>query len=148
MWNAVFDHAEDVCGVPRGSIRGTVLIETLPAVFQMHEILYELREHSAGLNCGRWDYIFSFIKTVRAHPDRLLPDRVQVPNFRFHLLDHYTHKVIVVRMLQPLILVDKVLKSSSCLSGWYDSTLLEELHGAVDSNLPQARRTRHGRHGK
>jgi malate synthase len=78
VWNAAFDWAEDTCGVPRGSIRGTVLIETLPAVFQMHEILYELREHSAGLNCGRWDYIFSFIKTVRAHPDRLLPDRVQV----------------------------------------------------------------------
>lgn len=78
VWNAVFDWAEDTCSVPRGSIRGTVLIETLPAVFQMHEILYELREHSAGLNCGRWDYIFSFIKTVRAHPDRLLPDRVQV----------------------------------------------------------------------
>lgn len=78
VWNSVFEHAEDSNGAPQGSIRGTVLIETLPAVFQMHEILYELREHSAGLNCGRWDYIFSFIKTVRAHPDRLLPDRAGV----------------------------------------------------------------------
>lgn len=93
VWNAVFDHAEDVCGVPRGSIRGTVLIETLPAVFQMHEILYELREHSAGLNCGRWDYIFSFIKTVRAHPDRLLPDRVQV-GMTQHFLKSYTELLI------------------------------------------------------
>ncbi|KAG0458214.1 hypothetical protein HPP92_023053 [Vanilla planifolia] len=61
-----------------GSIRATVLIETLPAAFQMDEILYELRTHSAGLNCGRWDYIFSYVKTLRAHPDRLLPDRVAV----------------------------------------------------------------------
>src|SRR5690606_4182134 len=63
---------------PRGSIRATVLIETLPAVFQMEEILYELREHSAGLNCGRWDYIFSFIKSFRDDPDRILPDRALV----------------------------------------------------------------------
>jgi malate synthase len=93
LWNAVFDHAEAACGVPRGSIRGTVLIETLPAVFQMHEILYELREHSAGLNCGRWDYIFSFIKTVRAHPDRLLPDRVLV-GMTQHFLKSYTELLI------------------------------------------------------
>jgi malate synthase len=93
VWNSVFDRAEDVTGVPRGSIRGTVLIETLPAVFQMHEILYELREHSAGLNCGRWDYIFSFIKTVHAHPDRLLPDRVQV-GMKQHFLKSYTELLI------------------------------------------------------
>lgn len=93
VWNAVFEHAEDVSGAPRGSIRGTVLIETLPAVFQMHEILYELREHSAGLNCGRWDYIFSFIKTVRAHPDRLLPDRSQV-GMTQHFLKSYTELLI------------------------------------------------------
>ncbi|CAM6038048.1 unnamed protein product [Sphagnum compactum] len=93
VWNSVFDRAEDVTRVPHGSIRGTVLIETLPAVFQMHEILYELREHSAGLNCGRWDYIFSFIKTVRAHPDRLLPDRVQV-GMKQHFLKSYTELLI------------------------------------------------------
>jgi len=62
LWNDVFRTAEEVLELPRGSIRATALIETLPAVFQMDEILWELREHSAGLNCGRWDYLFSFIK--------------------------------------------------------------------------------------
>ena len=65
-------------GIPRGTIKATVLIETLPAAFEMDEILYELREHSAGLNCGRWDYIFSFIKKLRADPACVLPDRAQV----------------------------------------------------------------------
>ncbi|KAL3571230.1 hypothetical protein D5086_028479 [Populus alba] len=78
IWNCVFEKAEKVAGIERGSIRATVLIETLPAVFQMNEILHELRDHSVGLNCGRWDYIFSYVKTFQAHPDRLLPDRVQV----------------------------------------------------------------------
>ncbi|PKA62073.1 Malate synthase, glyoxysomal [Apostasia shenzhenica] len=78
IWNSVFDRAERSAGIPSGSIRSTVLIETLPAAFQMDEILYELRSHSAGLNCGRWDYIFSYVKTLRSHPDRLLPDRVAV----------------------------------------------------------------------
>jgi len=75
LWNDVFVHAQDALGVPQGSVRGTVLIETLPAAFEMDEILYELRDHSAGLNCGRWDYIFSFIKTHRADPSKVLPDR-------------------------------------------------------------------------
>jgi malate synthase len=78
LWNDVFLRAQEALGVPRGTIRATVLIETLPAAFEMDEILYELREHSAGLNCGRWDYIFSFIKTLRADPRAILPDRVQV----------------------------------------------------------------------
>lgn len=78
LWNDVFNYAEDTVGVPRGSIRGTVLIETIVAAFEMDEILYELREHSAGLNCGRWDYIFSYIKKLRNHPDRVLPDRAKV----------------------------------------------------------------------
>jgi malate synthase len=78
LWNDVFVMAQDKLGVPRGSIRATVLIETLPAAFEMDEILYELREHSAGLNCGRWDYIFSFIKKRRNDPAALLPDRGQV----------------------------------------------------------------------
>ena len=75
LWNDVFCHAQDALGIKRGSIKATVLIETLPAAFEMDEILYELREHSAGLNCGRWDYIFSFIKS---QPDSLLPDREQL----------------------------------------------------------------------
>ncbi len=78
MWNRAFDLAEDHLGVERGSVRATVLIETLPAAFQMEEILYELREHSAGLNAGRWDYIFSAIKRFRGRDDMVLPDRVQV----------------------------------------------------------------------
>jgi malate synthase len=78
LWNDVFLAAQEALGIRRGTIRATVLIETLPAAFQMDEILYELREHSAGLNCGRWDYIFSFIKTLRNDPAAVLPDRSQV----------------------------------------------------------------------
>ncbi len=78
LWNDVFSSAEDTLGIPRGSIRATVLVETIPAAFEMDEILYELREHSAGLNCGRWDYIFSIIKKFRAHPEFTMPDRVLV----------------------------------------------------------------------
>jgi malate synthase len=78
LWNDVFTFAEDRFGVPRGTIRGTVLIETILAAFEMDEILYELREHSAGLNCGRWDYIFSFIKKLGHRPEFVLPDRAQV----------------------------------------------------------------------
>ena len=78
LWNDVFLFGQDYLKLPRGSIRATVLIETVLAAFEMHEILFELREHSAGLNCGRWDYIFSFIKKLRNHPDRMLPDRAQV----------------------------------------------------------------------
>eukprot|EP00301_Raphidiophrys_heterophryoidea_P027066 c9466_g2_i1.p1 GENE.c9466_g2_i1~~c9466_g2_i1.p1 ORF type:complete len:566 (-),score=129.81 c9466_g2_i1:87-1679(-) len=78
LWNDVFIASQAYCNIPRGTIRATVLIETLPAAFQMDEILYELREHSSGLNCGRWDYIFSYIKVVRAHPQYVLPDRSQV----------------------------------------------------------------------
>jgi len=77
-WNDVFVHAQAALGIPRGTIRATVLIETLPAAFEMDEILWELREHSAGLNCGRWDYIFSWIKTLRMDPAATLPDRIQV----------------------------------------------------------------------
>ena len=78
LWNDVFVFAQDYLGVPRGTIRATVLIETILAAFEMDEILYELREHSSGLNCGRWDYIFSFIKKFRNRPDFLLPNRAQV----------------------------------------------------------------------
>jgi malate synthase len=78
LWNDVFLFAQDHCAVPRGSIRATVLIETIHAAFEMDEILYELREHSAGLNCGRWDYIFSFTKVFRNHASFVLPDRGSV----------------------------------------------------------------------
>jgi malate synthase len=78
LWNEVFNHAQDALGIPRGTIRATVLVETLPAAFEMEEILYELRDHAAGLNAGRWDYIFSAIKTFRERDDLILPDRAQV----------------------------------------------------------------------
>ena len=78
LWNDIFVAAQETLGIPRGSIRGTVLIETLFAAFEMDEILYELREHAAGLNCGRWDYIFSFIKACRHDPAAVMPDRSQV----------------------------------------------------------------------
>jgi malate synthase len=78
LWNDVFVRAQQLAGVPNGSIRATVLIETILAAFEMHEILYELRDHSAGLNCGRWDYIFSFIKKFRARHDFITPDRALI----------------------------------------------------------------------
>jgi malate synthase len=78
LWNDVFSYAESALDVPRGSIRATVLIETIHGAFQMEEILYELREHSAGLNAGRWDYLFSCIKTFRSRGDLALPDRSQL----------------------------------------------------------------------
>jgi malate synthase len=78
LWNEIFVRAQQLLGIPHGSIRATVLIETILASFEMDEILYELRDHSAGLNCGRWDYIFSFIKKLSANENMLLPDRAQV----------------------------------------------------------------------
>src|SRR5437764_1298370 len=78
LWNEVFKFTQEAVGVPPGSVRATVLIETILAAFEMEEILYELREHSAGLNAGRWDYIFSVIKKFRNRSDMILPDRAQV----------------------------------------------------------------------
>ena len=78
LWNDVFNFAQDALGIPRGTIRATVLIETILATFEMDEILWELRDHSAGLNCGRWDYIFSYIKKLGKKPEFVLPNRAQV----------------------------------------------------------------------
>ena len=78
LWNDVFDHAQDALGIPRGTIRATVLIETIPAAFEMDEILWALRPHIAGLNAGRWDYLFSIIKYFRDDPSMVLPDRAAV----------------------------------------------------------------------
>ncbi len=93
LWNDVFVFAQERLGIGRGSIRATVLIETILGAFEMHEILYELREHSAGLNCGRWDYIFSFIKKFRNRPDFVLPNRAQVSMDR-HFLHSYVQLLI------------------------------------------------------
>ncbi|WP_433295248.1 malate synthase A [Actinoplanes sp. CA-030573] len=78
LWNDVFDFAQDTLGIPRGTIRATVLIETIPAAFEMEEILYALRPHISGLNAGRWDYLFSIIKYFRDNPAMILPDRAAV----------------------------------------------------------------------
>ena len=93
LWNDVFNFAQDYCGVPRGSIRATVLIETILASFQMDEILFELKDHSAGLNCGRWDYIFSYIKKFREHPAFVVPNRAQVTMDK-HFLASYVKLLI------------------------------------------------------
>src|SRR5579862_8934096 len=93
LWNDVFIAAQDALGLPRGTIKATVLIETLLAAFEMDEILYELREHIVGLNCGRWDYIFSFIKKLRAWPQYTLPDRAGVGMDR-HFLKSYVDLLI------------------------------------------------------
>jgi malate synthase len=98
LWNDVFNQAQDELGISRGTIRATVLIETIHAAFEMDEILYELRDHAAGLNAGRWDYLFSVIKTFRDRPDKILPDRAQltmtVPFMRAYtrLLVHTCHR--------------------------------------------------------
>ncbi|MBK9227539.1 MAG: malate synthase A [Ignavibacteria bacterium] len=93
LWNDVFNTAQDLLGISRGTIRATVLIETILAAFEMNEILYELKDHSAGLNCGRWDYIFSFIKKFRNYPDFVLPDRSKV-TMTTQFLHSYSQLVI------------------------------------------------------
>jgi malate synthase len=93
LWNDVFVFAQEYIGIPRGTIRATVLIETILGAFEMDEILYELKEHSAGLNCGRWDYIFSFIKILKNHPQFMLPDRAQV-TMETHFLKSYVELLI------------------------------------------------------
>jgi malate synthase len=93
LWNDVFVHAQAALGLPRGTIKATVLIETILAAFEMDEILYELRDHSAGLNCGRWDYIYSFIKKLRNDPGAILPDRAQI-TMTTHFLQSYVRLLI------------------------------------------------------
>ena len=93
LWNDVFVHAQDTVGVPQKSIKATVLIETILATFEMDEILWELKDHSAGLNCGRWDYIFSFIKKFREQEWAILPDRGQV-TMTSHFLRCYSQLLI------------------------------------------------------
>ncbi len=93
LWKDVFEFAEKEIGIPHGTIRATVLIETILAAFEMDEILYELKDYSAGLNCGRWDYIFSFIKKFRNDPAFVLPDRAQV-TMNTHFLNSYCQLLV------------------------------------------------------
>jgi malate synthase len=95
LWNHIFVHAQQALDIPRGTIKVTVLIETLPAAFEMDEILYELKDHIVGLNCGRWDYIFSSIKTLRNDPSFVLPDRGQV-TMEAPFLRSYTQLLIKI----------------------------------------------------
>lgn len=92
-WSDVFHFTEEYFGLDTGTIKATVLIETLPAVFEMDEILFSLKEHIVGLNCGRWDYIFSYIKTLKKHPDRVLPDR-QVVTMDKPFLNAYSRLLV------------------------------------------------------
>jgi malate synthase len=93
LWNDIFNFSQDYVGIPRGTVRATVLIETILAAFEMDEIMYELKEHSSGLNCGRWDYIFSFIKKFDLRPDFILPNRAEVTMTQ-HFLASYVALLI------------------------------------------------------
>lgn len=93
LWNDVFNWAQDKLGIPRGTIKATVLIETITAAFQIDEIIHSLKDHMAGLNCGRWDYIFSFIKMFNSRPDFVMPNRSQV-TMTSHFLRSYSQLVI------------------------------------------------------
>ncbi|TCZ67503.1 malate synthase A [Paenibacillus albiflavus] len=93
LWNEVFIFAQEELGIPQGTIKATVLIETILAAFEADEILFELRDHSAGLNCGRWDYIFSYVKKLKNHPSVILPDRAQV-TMTVPFMQAYTSYVI------------------------------------------------------
>lgn len=93
LWNDIFNVSQDYIGIPRGTIRATVLIETLPAAYQMEEIIYQLRQHSSGLNCGRWDYIFSTIKRLRNLPEHVLPNRDLV-TMTSPFMDAYVKRLI------------------------------------------------------
>lgn len=95
LWSLVFQHAEDELGLERGTLRATVLIETLPAAFELDEILYELKDHIVGLNCGRWDYIFSYIKRLKSRPDHVLPDRSAV-TMSVPFMAAYSRRVVAV----------------------------------------------------
>ncbi len=94
-WNEVFIFAQNYLGIPKGTIKATVLIETITASFQIDEILFELKEHSAGLNCGRWDYIFSYIKKFRNLPEFIVPDRDQV-TMTSPFMSAYSKRVIEI----------------------------------------------------
>ena len=95
LWNDVFVYSQEALGLPKGTIKATVLIETILAAFEMDEILYELRDHSSGLNCGRWDYIYSFIKKFAERRDAIMPDRAQV-TMATHFLRSYSQLLIQI----------------------------------------------------
>ncbi|GMF07508.1 unnamed protein product [Ambrosiozyma monospora] len=95
LWNDIFGVAQDALEIPRGTIKATVLIETLPISYQLDEVLYALREHSAGLNCGRWDYMFSTIKRLRNQKQHVLPDR-QLVTMKVPFMTNYVKQLIKI----------------------------------------------------
>jgi len=139
LWNDAFNLAQDYIGMPRGTIRGTVLIETILAAFEMDEIIYELRDHSSGLNCGRWDYIFSTIKKFRQNANFVLPDRGCV-TMTVPFMDAYVCPSLLPQSLSasPLFLSCRVLPSRLTMC---------DIGQTPHPDVPQARRPCHGRHG-
>jgi len=138
LWDDIFHHSENYLGLNKGTIKATVLIETLPAVFQMDEILHALKDHSAGLNCGRWDYVFSFIKTLRNDPQAIMPDRDQVTMTQ-HFMRSYTQLLVSTchrrgahamgGMAAQIPIKNNIAANESALSKVYDDKLREVLDG-------------------
>lgn len=141
LWNDVFNLAQDYVGMPRGTIRGTVLIETITAAFEMDEIIYELRDHSSGLNCGRWDYIFSYIKKFRKNPNFILPDRSAV-TMTVPFMDAYVRLLIKTchrRGVHAMVShPPRSVPAGLTSAGW---------HGCSDPRQGRPRRQRQG-HGE
>ncbi|RKF62510.1 Malate synthase, glyoxysomal [Golovinomyces cichoracearum] len=138
LWNDVFNLAQDYIGIPRGTIRATVLIETILAAFEMDEIIYELRDHSSGLNCGRWDYIFSVIKKFRQHGCFVLPDRSAV-TMTVPFMDAYVKLLIQTchrrqvhamgGMAAQIPIKDDKLANEKAMQGVYNDKLREVRSG-------------------
>ena len=116
LWNDAFTHAEERLGLPKGAFKATILIETLPAAFEMDEILYELRDHIAGLNCGRWDYIFSFIKKFNKNPNYILPDRSQVVMGKAFLR---AYALLLAARGAKIVVVDPVRTRTAEAADWH-----------------------------
>ncbi|RKF55512.1 Malate synthase, glyoxysomal [Golovinomyces cichoracearum] len=138
LWNDVFNLAQDYIGIPRGTIRATVLIETILAAFEMDEIIYELRDHSSGLNCGRWDYIFSVVKKFRQHGSFVLPDRSAV-TMTVPFMDAYVKLLIQTchrrqvhamgGMAAQIPIKDDKLANEKAMQGVYNDKLREVKSG-------------------
>jgi malate synthase len=127
LWNDIFIAAQQYLGLPLGTIRATALLETINAAFEMEEILYELRDHSLGLNCGRWDYLFSYIKNFKMHQDKIAPDRTHL-TMTIPLMDAYVKVCFFTLCTLPTIL----------------DSLSDHFHPAINLHLSQTRNLRHG----
>ena len=138
LWNDVFVSAQQYLGVPIGTIRATVLLETITAAFEMEEILYQLRDHSLGLNCGRWDYLFSYIKKFKLHPDKIAPDR-KFLTMSTPLMDAYVTRLIQIchqrgtfamgGMSAAIPVKDDATKNETAMSNVHQDKLREVMAG-------------------